>query len=145
MNRMALISIALCAVLLATVGAGVVTAKQGMNPGKHNGVDRGRGRGVGVGTLPRGLEVGTVVTGTLTKFVSQGHASFYIFASDAYGTFNLGASPEDALIGAYVGHQATATVTDITQTPSGNVYSVNVVISGDGAPYHAYMDMAAAA
>jgi len=54
MNRMALIAVVLCAVLVATVSAGVVTAKYGPNPAKGlNGAGRtactlrGRGRGVG--------------------------------------------------------------------------------------------------
>ncbi len=139
MRRILVIAV-LAVLLLSTVGATVVTAKQGANPGKHNGADQGRGRKQGMGTSPPALDVGTVVTGTLTMYVPQGTASFYVFTSDAYGTFWLGASPEDAFVGAYVGHQATATVTDVTQ----NVYSVKVVISGDGDPYRAYMTAAAA-
>ena len=58
MNRMALIAVVLCAVLVATVSAGVVTAKYGPNPAKGlNGAGRtactlrGRGRGVGAGAM----------------------------------------------------------------------------------------------
>ncbi len=95
---------------------------------------------VGAFPLPK---IGDVVTGTLDQSVDNSDRTpfyFYKFTSPEYGTFLLD-RPSGDTGGAYVGHQATATVTgfgtaiDSTIPPT----KVDVVISGDGPLFHSYL------
>jgi len=102
MKRMALIAVVLCAMLVATVGAGVVTAKYGPNQGKGlNGAgrtactSRGRGRGVGWSAgRGRGRGVGAgVMTASFTATFQyyrpdQKYAVWTIDASSSTGPIN---------------------------------------------------------
>jgi len=128
MNRMTLIAVVLCAVLLATVGAGVVTAKQGMNPGKHNGADQGRGRkqggGVGEGPLAVTLHAHAVTNGEIDKaefyaVVTAGTPVRYVLVrSDTNAVLYDGNNPN--LGGAYVTYEHLTTPPTVTLTAYDN-------------------------